>query len=98
MSDALRNVFLEPWDQLVADNIKEEMTRSRWTGRKAAAALGLTPTYVSRRLRGETVISPTDLKMFADLLGVPVQRFFEMPDYRSLGIPPAPSADRGTSD
>ena len=60
-------------------NIRAELARERWTGRKAAAALGVTQNYVSRRLSGLTPMSPGDLQMFVGLLGVTVARFFEVP-------------------
>jgi transcriptional regulator with XRE-family HTH domain len=78
MTDALAREDVDV-DRLVADNVRAELARDRWTGRKAAAALGLTPTYVSRRLSGLTLMSPGDLQMFADLVNVPVARFFELP-------------------
>ena len=59
-------------NHVVADNVRAELSRQRWTGRKAAEALGLTPTYVSRRLSGETHLSPADLIMFARFLRVSV--------------------------
>ena len=39
--------------------------------------------YVSRRLAGTTLMSAGDLQMFADLIGVPISRFFELPDLDS---------------
>jgi transcriptional regulator with XRE-family HTH domain len=76
------------WDAVVADNVRAELARERWTGRKAAAALGVTQTYVSRRLAGITMMSAADLQMFADLVGVPVARFFESPLSDSNRRPP----------
>ena len=63
--------------QLVAANLAAELTRQRWSGRKAAAALGLTNVYVSRRASGELECSASDLAMFAEFLDIPVSRFFE---------------------
>ncbi|MWV50098.1 hypothetical protein GRS96_12545 [Rathayibacter sp. VKM Ac-2803] len=63
-------------NMMVANNVRAELSRERWTGRKAAVALGLTPTYVSRRLSGETPMTPADLVMFSDFLSIPVGRFF----------------------
>lgn len=64
---------------VVADNIRAELSRQRWTGRKAAAALGLTPTYVSRRLSGNTPLDANDIFMFAEFLSVPVSQLFKIP-------------------
>ncbi len=71
------------WDLQVSENIRAEMARQRWTGRKAANALGVTQNYLYRRLSGVSAMSPTDLVMFAGLLEVPVARFFRLPDLDS---------------
>jgi transcriptional regulator with XRE-family HTH domain len=63
-------------NMVVASNVRAEFSRTRWSGRKAAAALGLSPMYVNRRLAGETPLDPSDLVMFAELIGVPVAKFF----------------------
>lgn len=63
---------------VVADNIRAELSRQRWSGRKAAIALGLTPTYVSRRLSGETPLDANDIYMFAEFLSAPVSKLFEL--------------------
>ena len=63
-------------NQLVADNVRAELSRQRWSGRQAAVALGVTNTYVSRRTSGTTPMTPSDLSMFAEFLDVPVSRFF----------------------
>ena len=76
MTDALMPKPVD-WDTTVADNVRGELARQRWTGRKAAAALGITQNYVSRRLSGLTPMSPADLVMFSDLLEVPIARFFD---------------------
>lgn len=64
-------------NMVVADNIRAELSRQRWSGRKAATALGLTPTYVSRRLSGETPLDANDIYMFAEFLSAPVSKLFE---------------------
>jgi transcriptional regulator with XRE-family HTH domain len=64
-------------NQLVADNVRAELSRQRWSGRQAAVALGVTNTYINRRTSGTTPMAPSDLAMFASLLSVPVSRFFE---------------------
>ena len=64
-------------NQLVADNVRAELSRQRWSGRQAAVALGVTNTYISRRTSGTTPMDPSDLAMFSSLLGVPVARFFD---------------------
>lgn len=64
-------------NQLVADNLHAELRRQRWSDRKASVALGVTHTYVSRRTRGETPLSPADILMFAGLLEIPITKLFE---------------------
>ena len=63
-------------NDLVAANLRAEMGRQRWTGRKMAAALGMTAPYVNRRMSGATPMTAEDMVMFADLIGIPVTRLF----------------------
>jgi len=53
------------------------MKKQRWSARKAAVALGVQHTFISRRLSGETAMDADDMEMFARLLDVPVASFFE---------------------
>ena len=62
---------------IIAGNLRAELTRQRWSNRKAAAALGLTHVYVGRRANGEVELSGTDLALFAGLLEIPVAKLFE---------------------
>lgn len=48
------------------------MTRRRMSGRKLAAALGVSQTYVSTRLTGATPMDLIDLERFASALDVEV--------------------------
>ena len=63
-------------NRVVADNLRAELSRQRWTGRKAATALGLTHNYVSRRLSGETPLAPADIVTFASFHEIPITRLF----------------------
>lgn len=63
--------------QVVAANVRAELARERWSGRRAASALGMSPMYINRRLSGDTPMDVNDLAMFSRLLGVPVGVFFE---------------------
>ena len=76
MTNADVQSALDP-NQVVAANLRAEMSRQRWTGRKMAGALGLTQTYVNRRTSGITPLTPADIVLFADLIGVPVWKLFE---------------------
>jgi len=62
--------------ETVAANLRATLKQNRWSERKAADALGLTPAYVNRRASGDTDLSSSDLAMFARFLNVPVQHFF----------------------
>lgn len=53
-----------------AKNLRGILSEERWSGRKAAVALGLTPMYVNRRLNGEAELSVSDVEMFARLLKI----------------------------
>jgi transcriptional regulator with XRE-family HTH domain len=81
--------------ETVASNLDAELTRQRWSKRKAAAALGITPIYVTRRTSGEVELSASDLVMFASFLNIPVTRLLtKLPDLDSnqepAGFTPAP--------
>lgn len=71
---------------LVAANLTQYMDERRWTGRSFALAHGFTPIYVQRRMSGEVEMSATDLKVFADHLGIKVQDL-----YKPQGKTKAPS-------
>ena len=64
-------------NEVVAENIRAEMARERWSGRKAATALGLNQMYVSRRLSGETPMDANDIAAFARLLNVSIESLFQ---------------------
>lgn len=84
MSNALGNPATPNVRELIAANLDAELTRQRWTKRKAAAALGISHVYVSRRTSGEVELSGSDLAMFSEFLAIPVSRFFvKLPDLDS---------------
>lgn len=84
MSNALENPATPNVRDLIAANLDAELTRQRWTKRKAAAALGISHVYVSRRTSGEVELSGSDLAMFSEFLAIPVSRFFvKLPDLDS---------------
>lgn len=56
--------------QRAAKNLRGILAEERWSGRKAAIALGLNSMYVNRRLSGEAELSVSDVEMFARLLKV----------------------------
>src|SRR5690606_4207500 len=76
MESTVRSTDRDATAQLVAANLAAELTRARWSARKAALALGLTNVYVSRRVSGDVECSASDLAMFASFLAIPIDRFF----------------------
>lgn len=56
--------------QRIADNLSAEIKRNRWSGRKMAAALGLSQPYIARRASGETELSASDIIVFAEFLQI----------------------------
>lgn len=76
MESTLRTPNRDATAQTVAANLAAELTRQRWSARKAALALGLTNVYVSRRVSGDVECSASDLAMFATFLDIPITRFF----------------------
>jgi transcriptional regulator with XRE-family HTH domain len=77
MNNSAKSVARDATAQIVAANLAAELTRQRWSARKAATALGLTNVYVSRRTSGDVELSASDLALFAGLLSIPISRFFE---------------------
>lgn len=67
-----------PVSDLVAAEVRAELARQQMPGVRAARALGWTQNYISVRLRGDVPFSLADLEVMADLLGVPVTKFFEV--------------------
>lgn len=65
------------YNTVVADNIRAELARERWSQRKAATALGVSANWVQRRISGETPLDPNDIALFASFLHVPIASLFE---------------------
>lgn len=59
----------------VARAVAAEMARQRRSQVAVAAALGVSQTYVWRRLTGEVAFDVAELAAIAEFLGVPVQQF-----------------------
>ena len=70
----------------VAGEVLAWMARRRMSAPRLAGVLGVSPTYVYRRLNGETALDVDDLDRMARALDVPVSTFFMRPD----GSPTAP--------
>ena len=85
----------------MAAEIRAELARRRLSARAAAARLGWTQAYLSRRLNGDVPFDVEDIEALADLLGVPPQRFFRSnasdddPEVqlRALNLPPGLKRD-----
>ena len=56
----------------VADEIRVALTRRRMSAAGLARALGVSQTYVWRRLDGQTAFDLDDLEKISDILGVPI--------------------------
>lgn len=64
--------------QRAAKNLRAILSAERWSGRKAALALGLTPMYVTRRLNGDAELSFSDIEAFAGLLKMDGGRLYTL--------------------
>jgi len=62
--------------ELVAAEVRAELARQRWSGRRAARALGWSQPYLSRRLNGDTPFDVADLAALARLLDTEAAAFF----------------------
>jgi hypothetical protein len=65
--------------ELVAAEVRAELARQQLSGVRAARELGWTQNYISVRLRGTVPFDVNDLIKIANLLEVPVERFFQVP-------------------
>lgn len=66
-----------PVSDVVAAEVRAELARQQLSGVRAARQLGWTQNYISVRLRGVVPFSLADLEAMADLLEVPVTKFFQ---------------------
>jgi transcriptional regulator with XRE-family HTH domain len=64
----------------VSNEVRAWLARRRLSASKAAAALGWTDMYMSRRLNNKIPFDLNDLEALARLLEVPVPMFFENVD------------------
>lgn len=61
----------------VAAEVRAEMARQRRSQRSVADALGVSQTYIWRRLTGDVSFDIAELSAVADFLGVPMGQFIE---------------------
>lgn len=61
----------------IGANVRGEMARRQVRQQEVAARLGLTQPAVSARMAGRTPFRAGELAQLAELLGVPVARFYE---------------------
>jgi transcriptional regulator with XRE-family HTH domain len=64
--------------EAVAAEVRAGLARQKLSGVRAARKLGWTQNYISRRLSGSVPFDVTDLVAIAELLDIPVTRFFEV--------------------
>lgn len=64
----------------IAAEVRAELARARISGNRLPGLVGKSQSYWSRRLTGEYAMDVDDLAALAELLGVPVTRFFAEPD------------------
>ena len=66
--------------ETVAAQVRAEMASQQRKSQSLAAELRVSDMWVSRRLRGRTAISLSDLERIATALGRPVDRFLPTPE------------------
>lgn len=67
------------YQELVAAQVRAEVARAKVSGRRIAVALGVDPSYVSRRMTGHTPFTPDELAVIATVLGIPIARLLPEP-------------------
>ena len=70
-------------DRVVKDSINAELKQQKMSQRQLARRCGFSQQYAWRRLstaeRADLEFTPSELEKIADVLGVPVSRFFPTP-------------------
>lgn len=76
----------------VAGEVRSWLGRRGISARRAAMSLGWTHQYIYRRLSGEIPFSVDELDGLAELLAIPITRFFDWPEEieREWAAPAAP--------
>jgi transcriptional regulator with XRE-family HTH domain len=64
-----------PASAIVADNVRAEAARARFTQGRIAELLGVSQQAVSDRMKGRTPFTVDELALLADEFGVPLTRF-----------------------
>lgn len=67
----------------VAFRVRHELKRKRKSVRKLARELGVTPSYMQRRVSGRVPFRTDEIQEVADLLGVEVAAFFPPPQMQA---------------
>lgn len=62
----------QPLAKRLTANVRAELARRKISHRDAAAALGMTQSAASRRMRGDVEFSLTEVEQLAGLLEIPV--------------------------
>lgn len=70
MRTANKNSEYDRPGQLAAANLQKLLEEERWSNRRAAMKMGVSPMYVNRRTNGFSEISISDIVAFAKLLGL----------------------------
>src|SRR6185503_9091651 len=72
-----------PLRERVAEEVRVALTRRRMSAAALARQLGVSQTYIWRRLTGETAFDLDDLERIGDALGVPWVNLVPTTDVRS---------------
>lgn len=64
---------------LVSENVRALMARTRTKQQALAVALGMTQGAVSKKVNGDRPFTLDELELVADYFGVPVQSLFDPP-------------------
>lgn len=89
MTDGVRVQYL--LRERVAEEVRALLARKMMTGADLATAIGRSPMYVSRRVRGEVAFDIDDMQRLAEVFGVEVTDLMPKP---TTGAPAAESPSR----
>gem|GEM_PF-4601123 len=80
------------WEDDVASNVRAEAARRRWSGRRLAAELGVSPAWVSTRMSGARHWRLADIDLIATAWGMdPLQLLARREGWAPRGSNPQPT-------
>lgn len=72
------------YQEMVAAQVRAEVARAQVSGRRIALALGVEPSYISRRMTGHTPFTVDELVAISGVLEIPVTALLPEPEFQVM--------------